>query len=291
MNRLKCSSNDVRLIGLRRLFCAVLCATVFGSPCLWAAPYFRGSGLVDMPTGNVIEHGIFSVGTYFAFRSEDKLPRDEAVLQLDFGLFDRIEIGLASLRHHQASFLLGNLKVLLFREAGTIPNVAAGIENVGDRIESDLNNLERYGRKSLFLAISKTFNLPHIHHVTGHIGIGNNRFTEKIGMGEVLNGVFFGISKDFHPAFAKGDLSFSVEVDGRGVNAGVLQTVDSGLQIYIGIEALNAPATDEKEVRYLAGVAWTNQAAMKRTEEAKRLAKRAGVLANQAKKVAGEGKE
>ena len=272
------------LVALQRLLISLCCLTLLCSPYLWAAPYCRDSGLVDIPTGKVIEHGIFNVGTYFGFRNENILPRDEVALQLDFGLFDRVEIGLTSVRHNQQHFLLGNLKVLLLREAGIAPNIAVGLENIGDSIESGLNDIERYERKSAFLAVSKQFTLPRIHHITGHIGIGNHRFVEDIGMSAVLNGVFFGISKDFHPAFARGSLTFSVEVDGRGINTGLRHTAASGLQVYLAAEALNAPATDGKEIRYLAGVAWTNRALMKRVEEAKRLAKQAGRLASQTKK-------
>ena len=279
---------NVPLITLQRLFIPLLCITMFCSPRLWAAPYCRDSGLVDIPTGRVIEHGIFNLGTYFGFRNAGELPRDEAALQLDFGLFDRVEIGLTSVRHNQQSFLLGNLKVLLLRETGIAPNVAVGLENIGDSIEDGLNDIERYERKSAFLAISKQFSLPSIHHITGHIGIGNHRFVENIGMSKVLNGAFFGISKDFHPAFARGSLTFSVEVDGRGVNTGLRHTADSGLQVYLAAEALNAPTIDGKEIRYLAGVSWTNRALMKQIEEAKRLAKQAGRLASQAKKTTKE---
>lgn len=275
-------------IALQRLLIPLFCIIMFCSPHLWAAPYCRDSGLVDIPTGKVIEHGIFNLGTYFGFRNTRELPRDEAALQFDFGLFDRVEIGLTSVRHNQQSFLLGNLKVLLLREAGIVPNVAVGLENIGDNIESGLNDIERYERKSAFLAVSKQFSLPSIHHITGHIGIGNRRFVEDIGIGAVLHGVFFGISKDFHPAFARGSLTFSVEVDGRGVNTGFRHTTDSGLQVYVAAEALNAPATDGKEIRYLAGISWTNRALMKRIEEAKRLAKQAGRLASQAKKTTKE---
>jgi hypothetical protein len=243
---------------------------------------------VDIPTGRVIEHGIFNLGTYFSFRNASELPRDEVALQLDFGLFDRVEIGLTSVRHDQQGFLFGNLKVLLLREAGVVPNIAVGIENIGDSIGSGLNDTERYERKSAFLAVSKQFTLPTIHHITGHIGIGNNRFVEDIGMSAVLNGVFLGISKDFHPAFARGSLTFSVEVDGRGVNTGIRHIGASGLQVYFAAEALNAPAIDGREMRYLAGVSWTNRALMKRVEEAKRLAKQAARLASQAKKTTKE---
>ena len=275
-------------ITLQRLLIPLFCITVFCSSHLWAAPYCRDSGLVDIPTGRVIEHGIFNLGTYFSFRNAGELPRDEAALQLDFGLFDRVEIGLTSVRHNQQGFLLGNLKVLLLREAGVVPNIAVGIENIGDSIESGLNDTERYERQSAFLAISKQFTLPTIHHITGHIGIGNSRFIEDIGMSKVLNGVFFGVSKDFHPAFARGNLTFSLEVDGRGVNTGLRHAAGSGVQVYIAAEALNAPAIDGREIRYLAGVSWTNRALIKRVEAAKRLAKQAGRLASQSKQTAKE---
>ena len=275
-------------IALQRLLIFLFCITTLCSPRLWAAPYCRDSGLVDIPTGKVIEHGIFNLGTYFGFRNEGELPRDEAALQLDFGLFDRVEIGLTTVRHNQQSFLLGNLKVLLLREAGIAPNIAVGLENIGDSIESGLNDIERYRRKSAFLAVSKQFALPRIDYITGHIGIGNHRFVEDIGMSKVLHGVFFGISKDFYPAFAKGDLTFSIEVDGRGVNAGLRHTAASGLQVYVAAEALNAPATDGKEIRYLAGVSWTNRALMKRIEGAEKKVELAAKLARQAKEAVSE---
>ena len=142
-------------IPLHRRLIPLFCIAMFCSSQLWAAPYCRDSGLVDIPTGKVIEHGIFNLGTYFAFRNAGELPRDEAALQLDFGLFDRVEIGLTSVRHNQQSFLLGNFKVLLLREAGIVPNVAVGLENIGDSIEGGLNDTERYERQSAFLAVSK----------------------------------------------------------------------------------------------------------------------------------------
>lgn len=263
--------------------CWLPCFPVLQSTC-WAGPYFRGSGLVDIPTGKVVEHGIFNIGTYFAFRNEDAIPRDEAAAQLDFGFLDRIEIGLTSVRLNQKSYLSGNLKALLFREAGAVPNIAIGVENVGNTIEHGLNDLVRYKRRSTFLAISKVFNLPRIHLISGHIGIGNRRFIGNLGIGKMLNGVFFGISKDFQPAFTRGDLTFSIEVDGRGVNTGLSHTANSGLQVYLGVEALNALASDEKEIRYLAGVAWTNRSLMKQAKETKRLTEQAVKIANQAKR-------
>ena len=257
-------------------------------PSCWAAPYFRESGLTDIPTGKVVEHGIFNIGTYLAFRGEDAIQSDEAAARFDFGLFDRIEIGLTSTRLNQESHLSGNLKLLLFRESGAVPNVAVGVENVGNTIEHGLNDVTRYKSQSTFLAVSKVFNLPRVHLISGHIGIGNRRFVDNVGMGKWLNGVFFGIGKDFHPAFARGDLNFSIEVDGRGVNTGLRHTATTGLQVYLGVEALNALTSDEEGIRFLAGVAWTNRSIMKQTEDSKRLSEQAVKIANQAKRKAEE---
>lgn len=248
-----------------------------------ATPYFRVSGLMDIPTGSVIEHGGIALGTNFAFRNSGGLPREEAAIRLDFGLFDRVEVGLASVRLKQKSSLMANFKMLLFREAGTVPSVSIGVENIGDEVKHELIDPRRYKRKSAFLAISKTFNLPHVHHISGHIGIGNNRFSDDVGIGKVLNGVFIGVSKDLQPSFAKGELSLNLETDGRGVNVGIQHLANSGLQVYLGAEALDSPATDGKEIRYVTGVSWSNRAIMRRVAETRRLAKQAAQVATEAR--------
>ena len=248
-----------------------------------ATPYFRDSGLMDIPTGAVIEHGSFDVGTNFAFRNKIRFPREEAAIRLDFGLFDRVEVGITGVRFNQESFLMANLKALLFRETGIAPNVAVGVQNIGDKVKQESSDPRRYKRKSAFLAISKTFNLPRVHRISGHIGVGNNRFSEDRGIGKALNGIFLGISKSFQPSFAKGELRLSLETDGRGVNVGVRHSANSGLQVYFGTEALDAPATDGKEIRYVTGISWSNRAIMRRVTETKRLAKRAAQLATEAR--------
>ncbi|MDE0506635.1 MAG: hypothetical protein OXI86_21380 [Candidatus Poribacteria bacterium] len=238
---------------------------------------------MGIPTGEVMEHGIVDLGTNFAFLNKAGLPREEAAIRLDFGLFDRVEFGLVSVRLNQKAFLMANLKLLLIRETGTVPNIAVGIENIGDEIVEELMDSLRYKRKSAFFAISKTFNLPRVHQISGHIGIGGNRFSEDLGNGNVLKGVFIGISKEFRPSFARGELTLHLETDGRGVNLGMQHTAKSGLRVNLGAEALDAPTTDVKEIRYIAGVSWSNRAIMRQINEAKRLAKQAGKLAAEAK--------
>ena len=73
-----------------------------------AAPYFHDTDLVDIPTGKSMEHGVFNVGTFIAFRNERALPRAELAVKLDFGLFNRLEIGIITIKYNDTSFLLSN---------------------------------------------------------------------------------------------------------------------------------------------------------------------------------------
>ena len=130
-----------------------------------------------------------------------------------------------------------------------------GIENLGDKIPKGMAQqtagTPAVQSQSAFVVVSKTFNLPRIHHISGHIGVGNHRFAP----GESPIGVFAGVDTELQPAFARGDISLSLEFDGIGVNAGVRHTAMSGLQVALGVETLNNP----DELRYLVSVSWTNE--------------------------------
>ena len=243
-----------------------------------AAPYFHDSDLVDIPSGKSLEHGVFTVGTFMAFRNEKRFPREETAVKLDFGLFNRLEISIIALKLEQ-SFLLSNFKLQLLKEVDVLPNVAIGIENIGDKVPE---SMRRYESASPYIAISKQFNLPFTHLITGHIGIGRKRYIEEKSIGRYLHGVFGGISKNFQPRFIDGDVSLSLEVDGRDVNAGVRYLLTSGLLLDIAFGALNAPLSEGKEIRYLLGVSFTNRMMLQKIEETSQLAKQAGKRANEA---------
>ena len=246
-----------------------------------AAPYFHNTDLVDIPTGKSVEHGVFNVGTFIAFRNERALPRAELAVKLDFGLFNRLEIGIITIKYNDTSFLLSNFKFQLLKEVGEIPNVAIGVENVGDKVVG-LADTRRYESASPYLVISKQFNLPVTHLITGHIGIGRKRYIEDESIGQYLHGMFGGISKDVQPRFINGNAVFSLELDGRGVNAGIRYSTYSGLLFDIAVEALNAPLSEDKEMRYLFGIAFTNRMMLHRIDETLRLAKQAGKRAGEA---------
>ena len=226
---------------------------------------FTDSGLVDIPTGKVLKHGIFGAGVTAFFQNSSDFPRDAVAFRLNFGMFNRVEFGVSNLLlqdENYSRYAFAHLKAQLLTESELIPNVAIGVENLGDKVS---NKWKTYQPESTFLVISKTFNLPRIHLISGHIGIGNHRFA----FNERPIGIFAGVSMTFHPAFARGDIALSLEYDGDGVNAGVRHIADSGLQVALGVETLNKT----EEICYLLSISWSNAQIMEQIDGAKRLAR------------------
>ncbi len=263
---------------------------------------FMDSGLVDIPTGAVLEHGVFAVGPYVAARLDQRQTSSDVIgtslvattcFHLNFGLFDRVEVGLGYVwkedgwgkyrwgeqRGELSTEQAASLKVQLLKErdVGAVPSIAIGIEYLGDGILTTDSVVEN-SSPSPFLSVSKTFNLPRIHQFSGHIGIGANRFQ----FGEGPLGLFVGLSKEFRPAFARGDITMSLEFDGADINAGMQYIPASGLQIALGAETLN----DSDELRCLASVSWTNKHLLEQIDETRRLIQRATELVVEAKRAA-----
>lgn len=267
---------------------------------------FMDSGLVDIPTGAVLEHGVFAIGPSVAARLDLRCSSLDDCgevlvattrLRLNFGLFDRVEVGLGYVwnednwgknrwgeqRGELSTEQAASLKVQLLKErdVGAVPSVAIGIEYLGDGILT--TDSVNSASPSPFLAVSKTFNLPRIHQFSGHIGVGANRFQ----FGEGPFGLFVGLSKEFQPAFARGDITMSLEFDGADVNAGMQYIPASGLQIALGAETLNDPG----ELRCLASVSWTNKHLLEQIDETRRLIQRVTELVVEAKRAAEKASE
>ncbi|MYA99660.1 hypothetical protein F4X90_08275, partial [Candidatus Poribacteria bacterium] len=117
------------------LFLVVFASLTVANPV--RSEVFTGSGLVDIPTGRVLKHGIFEAGTYLGFqqrmmdRSTTNLG-DAVAIRLNFGLFGRVELGLTQLWQEHgsepSSDRTASLKLQLLEEpeAGAIPSVAIG---------------------------------------------------------------------------------------------------------------------------------------------------------------------
>ena len=245
------------------------------------------SRLVDIPTGRVLEHGIFEAGTYLGFRqaATDRSTTnlgDAFAVSLNFGLFDRLEVGLTHLWEEDAPdstvARTANLKFLILKEpeAGVVPGVAIGIEKLGNKVFSADSEAAGSEGPSAFFVVGKTFNLPRVHLFSLHVGIGTQRFAFE----EQPIGVFAGLSKEFRPAFARGDIAMRLEFDGSGVNAGLRYVASSGLQVALGAETLNS----RNELRYLAAVSWTNEQLLEQIKETRRLITRVTELVAETKR-------
>ena len=252
-----------------------------------------GSGLVDVPTGRVLQHGIFEADTYLGFQqaATDRSTTnvgDAVAVRLNFGLFDRLEVGLTHLwdegEPDSTVERTANLKLLLLKEpeAGVVPGVAIGIEKLGNTLFSSDAEAEDGEGPSTFFAVSKTFNFPRVHLFSLHVGVGTQRFAFE----ERPIGVFAGLSKEFRPAFARGDIAMRLEFDGSGVNAGLRYITSSGLQIAFGAETLN----NLDELRYLAAISWTNEQMLERIDAMNKLIIRAASLAGKTKRAIPEQK-
>ena len=252
---------------------------------------FTERGLVDIPTGEVLKHGIFGAGTYMAFQhstetvsaiTENNVLGNAIAIRLNFGVFDRVGVGLRYLwnEHYSESVIdwTATLKVQLLKEqeVGAIPSVAIGVETLSDNLFSRNSGAEANENPSAFLVVSKTFNLPRIHQFSGHLGGGTQRFA----FGESPIGLFVGLSKEFQPAFARGDITMNLEFDGAGVNAGMRYITTSGLQVALGAETLNSP----DELRYLVAISWTNERLVAEIAEIRRSITRATKLVIEAKR-------
>ena len=245
---------------IRFVWCFLLCfqamSVLAGQP-----------GQVEIPVANVIGHGIFEVGTDFFFEQDNKFSCQETILDLDFGLFNWIEIGInrqKAPRIGDESTLLVHLKLRLLKEQDLSPQLSIGVK--------DLSNIKNH--RLMFLSFNKKLNLPKIHIVGVNFGIGHDRYgtEDRIGF-------FGGFEKEFSPKIAKGDLSFILQFDRRGMSGSLLHTADTGLQTTVGTELLN----DGDQIRFFAKIAFTNKSLVKRIEETQRLAKQAARLVSQEK--------
>lgn len=236
-----------------------------------AAPYFRSTGLMNIPTAYVTEQGFFSVGVHTAFQDE---KRYESAIRIDFGIFNFAELGMVGLRKEDRDYVTGNLKLLLSRESGSAPGLSIGVDSFGEKIQDDSQGYER----SFYGVVSKQFNLPVVHLIGGHLGIGNNRYRGDIRMGKYLHGIFLGLDKEIYLSSLNSRLSLMCEADGKDLNAGLRYSLESGLSVGIAVGELTSRPED---IEYHLGISFSNTPIMQRIEQNSELAKRAVKIANE----------
>ena len=81
-------------------------ALIFADDSL-ASPYFRVTGMINIPAAYVAQQGIFDAGFHTAICDQ---KRDELAIRLDFGIFNFAELGFLGLKKGDSDYLIGNAK-------------------------------------------------------------------------------------------------------------------------------------------------------------------------------------
>ncbi len=176
-----------------------------------AVPSFRGyTGLVVIPTADVLDQGEYSVGVMTEeaddFEANDVFAMYSPTNNFEIGI-NSIQLVNASERETQI-----NAKYRLMAETEQRAAVAFGLIDASDEIESTAYAVFS---KSLMRGI-KVFDND-ITNLRGHIGIGGGQ----------LDGLFFGVS-----LFAGNRVMFSYEWDSRDSNIGFRLTPVRGLRLH-----------------------------------------------------------
>jgi len=238
-----------------------------------AASYFRGTGLTNIPSAYVMQEGIFDAGVHIAVSDQ---KRDEMAFRIDFGMFNFIELGLTGLKASGGDYVLGDLKILLFRESGITPAISIGVDNFGEKAKSFSDNYQR----SIYGVMSKKFNLPILHIISGHLGIGNHRYVAETSAGKYLHGVFVGLTRDFYLSYLNSQLRLMCELDGRELNVGMRYAMASGLSFNFAVGQLGSAP---EKIRYYLGVSYTNEPAIDNIDQLSKQVRKAVTLINQAR--------
>lgn len=246
-----------------------ICLSILYISCHFVAiAYFRDTGLIDIPSAYVMENGIFSVGFHSTIYNQ---KREEIGIRADFGMFNFIESGIFILKKDDKDYLLGNFKLMLSLESGSIPALSIGFDNFGEKADDASISY----KSSFYVVISKQFNLPFVHIIDGHIGLGNKRYFVDESFGTYLHGLFFGLRKDFILSSQNSRLRLMGELIGRDINVGVGYIMDSGISINLSIGQLNS------NIKYYIGVNFSNESLLRQISQASELAKNAVRIANE----------
>ena len=237
--------------------------------------FVSATGFMGIPTAYIMNNGIFDAGAN-AIIQDGK--RQELVARMDFGLLNFAEFGAMGIKKDGKDYLMCNAKVLMARESGALPGFVVGVDNIGEKIE-----LQDYAL-SFYAVISKQFNLPFIHLIGGHLGVGNKRYINDESIGKYLHGAFIGLSKELVLTSRNIHLLLMSEVKGKNVNAGLRYTMNSGLIVNLAVESLNSGI---KDVTYHVGISFTNALMMKDIAQSIELAKQAVKIANEVRSETG----
>lgn len=195
---------------MRKIMIGLTCALMLTTVPVGAAPSVNGStGLINIPTADVLRSGQLSLGYYHL--------QDGGVGSFNTNVAPNLELGVAAFRYDgQSNKNYFNAKFALLPETILTPGVAVGVE--------DISNSEQ---RSVYAVASKA--LPFGFRI--HVGTGDGRF----------NGVFAGLEKTINPlSVITGRNAFPAttliaEYDGKTMNYGARLSIVPGLKLDAGI--------------------------------------------------------
>lgn len=223
-------------------------------PAVSTTTFNRLSGLIDIPTAEIVPDGTITFGLHGASDNRGGSGLDwQGSLYL--GLARRAELGLTFLEPDE---VLANIKFLVQGEEEDDLALALGVENIGREIPNLYGEEYQGEENSLYLVVGKRFGI--LKGLRAHLGIGNGRF---VGHGKIiskhLSGIFTGIEKSIP---LKGStLAVMVEMDGRDVNAGARYTIPEGMSVDLAVteidNLLERHKDDGYNVTYSLGATWS----------------------------------
>ena len=181
----------------------LLCSTLVMARLEAAATINGSTGLINIPSADVVRDGQFFLGYY---HSDEQSAAS-------FGLqpLKNLEIGINFLDWNNNRNNIINAKYALYQENVFLPGLAVGIEDIGDEQQ-----------RTKYAVISKALPLG----IRVHAGYGEGRY----------DGVFYGLEKNIIPSlpgtFPSTDLL--LEYDGQAANYGLRISLISGLKINAG---------------------------------------------------------
>jgi hypothetical protein len=197
------------------------------------APYTRTTGLVNIPTADILEHGVLRTGISTGFFKgwgyglEARKLRNDIDLVIGLGLFD---IGEIAFSVFSSEHLTLHIDWRVLQESKNLPAIGVGIQNI-----STDPTVSPYGKKylgdhrhpltprttyphpqnnSFYIVLSKTL-LPQ-YNLKVHLGIGSGRFQGTAEISRRFRGVFGGL--EIQPIK---NLRLTIEENGREAFIGI----------------------------------------------------------------------
>ncbi len=189
----------------KKIFTALLLLYFCQNNWVLAQPSLNGAtGLLELPTADVVKKESFGVGVYSA--------DDVKIRNMGYGLAEKLEVSFANEKHDIEQINKFNVKYVLLSETVLTPGLAVGI-----------NDLTGKSERSTFAVVSK--GLPLGFRV--HAGIGSGDFEKG----------FVALEKNITPLLGANvfpSTTLLVEYNDNNINYGMRMSIVPDLKLNLG---------------------------------------------------------